>query len=421
MMLHLERLAFPVLLMATAAAQGASVVVSVPALNAIKGPELVLPAARAERPLWTIEINRNDKGQLKWHYAAVDAAGKQLAKFGEIDKALTKGQAYAVSWSPDGKSYAFTSVTTTDGHMVNVKTLDGGQRVVRLGGSRSGVHWQITWSPDSRQLALLTYTRQQGQPTTYSLVVMDADWSVLRGPTVAEFSVPSATLAGFPPIMAPPDKLRWSPDGRRILVSWGNVVVIDAGNGAVTPIYAERAAATWTPRGDGVLYLAVSESGQRQWTGLFLQRFDGKPALQLSDAGRLSEFGLKRPGLNSGVLDLSPDGTSLAVAGGDGLSRYVLHVFPVDADGTVRLENPRPAFNFGGSIVTADWAPAGSDMAIAAILFPNPTAPPSTPVLFSTGIVSAAGTMKVSRRTQLPASPEYLDFLGQTKLLSWSR
>jgi hypothetical protein len=65
----------------------ASVVSPVAATNAIQGPDLANSGAPARRPIWTLDVTRNAKGQLAWQYAAVDPSGKRLATFGRVDKA----------------------------------------------------------------------------------------------------------------------------------------------------------------------------------------------------------------------------------------------------------------------------------------------------------------------------------------------
>jgi WD40 repeat protein len=419
-MLKLAQLVVMACALAAIDSRAASVAQPIPSLNAIKGPDLPIPATQAARPVWTLDIKRDAKGKLIWQYAAVNPVGQRLAVFGHVDKSLTGGQAFAMSWSPDGRRYAFTSVTKVDGPQVNIKTIDGGQKVVRLGGSRAAVPWQVAWSPDGRRLAFLTYAQVKGKSTERSLIVMDADWTIMKGPGVVEYRVPAATLAGFPPLMAPPDKLRWSPDGQRILISWGNVAVMDVRDGALTVIHPDCAAATWMPRGDGVLYLAVRTAGIREWTGVFLQRLDGAAPVQIADAARLSQLGLLRPGPNSGMLDLSPDGTSLALAGGDGYLGNAVHIFSMAADGSVRLENPRRTFRNVGAVISLDWAPEGRDLAVAFINQLSESGTPKTIDLI-TAIYSEAGSPRMLGRVHLPAGNEYLDFLGQTRILSWSR
>jgi hypothetical protein len=114
--------------------------------------------------------------------------------------------------------------------------------------------WQPIWSPDERQLAVITWVpgASVGQNTFWLNVVdVPAAKMSLRQP------VPPDTMARFPYSLAPKDKLRWSPDGRKILISWGNAVVVDAETGSVESISRTPVVAEWAPSDKGVYYIGL--------------------------------------------------------------------------------------------------------------------------------------------------------------------
>ena len=147
---------------------------------------------------------------------------------GSNKRRLTKdAKATGLDWSPDGHVLAFT--VRIDGrsfelHLYNVSdSIDN----VALSGKASEMFWDPEWSPDGRSLALLSWSRINDRlvPVLYS--VRD---NLKKNLTAIPLTYP--TESG----LLPPASVRWSPDGKHLLIDTGccairGIDVIDVENG----------------------------------------------------------------------------------------------------------------------------------------------------------------------------------------------
>lgn len=159
----------------------------------------------------------------------------------------------------------------------------------------------------------------------------------------------------------------FSPDGRRIAYrEWrdGNdlIVVMDAGGGNRTILatnsssasYCTRGGLAWSPDGSSLIFRVSSVCDSRY--DLFVVATDGSaPATNLL-----------APGIDSAHAAWSPDGTKIAVVGGDasgGLGVYVVDVGPGGAlSGGL---TPRRIGTSGGDLANsgaAAWSPDGTKL-----------------------------------------------------------
>jgi hypothetical protein len=396
----------------------------------VVGPSLRPVATQAERPLWIMATVRSETGQLWARNTAVSPKGKRLGVF---DGALTP------AWSQDGRRYAFawgSSRSYIDlgggvidfNYRLSIVTVGGNQQSFTLGTGRRIAPWQIAWSPDGSQLAFVASAAVSTQDPTTSpapqvLIILKSAWTRNENPVVAEYPLPDAT-AGAAARQGPPDKLRWSPDGQRVLVSWGNVLTVDVRDGRTTLIHGQPAAAAWTPRGDGIIYLTTHQpatAGLGSWGSVFLRHLVGGEPLVVLDSVRLAELGLHKIGLNNGVLDFSPDGRLLALAGGDGFASGVVQQFALAEDGSVHWGRPIRSYAGLGAIAGFDWAPDSSGFAVVTV---PATAPPTknAPTSFEvvTSIYPNVGEPKVLGRIKLPRQSGYVNYVSSIRMLSWS-
>lgn len=277
-------------------------------LKASEVPDLPRESPQSfDRPLLHLEVSKSLLGERKLLFSAVHADGRRA---GSLEGGL------GVTWSPRGTDFSFIS-RQPSGDTLYTQSLEGGPRtIVRVERPRQIVSWHPAWSPEGKHIAFLSVLpgKTVGD-NAFFLAIVD----VATRARVAEHRVPYETLANFPFFTTPPNKFRWSPDGRRILVSWGNVIVVDAENGKVQTVSKSPAAAEWAPTGDAIYYLALRDThpASRAWEGLFLRKLDAAEPTILGDAARLSTLGLTMPrGMNYGLLSLSPNGSMLAIAAG---------------------------------------------------------------------------------------------------------
>ena len=119
-------------------------------------------------------------------------------------------------------------------------TATGDERLLPLG-------W-MAWSPDASEIALISATLSNSGGPEWALRLIDAT----DGASLARYGLPSATMAGWPAYTAGFDKVRWSPNGRAVLISWGNAIVVDVASGKVEQVAATQVLADWAPDGDAV-------------------------------------------------------------------------------------------------------------------------------------------------------------------------
>jgi Tol biopolymer transport system component len=147
---------------------------------------------------------------------------------------------YDISWSPDGRSVAFTR-QYWDGpayyRVVTYNTVDGTQHVLTRGPDDS---FQPAWSPDGTRIAYLSRPSGAGDAT---LRVAWVDGTADRPLGTTQYYV------------RPPE---WSPDGRQLAATRNDmmIVVVDAGTGAVVREIAPGMSPTWSPDGRHLAFVS---------------------------------------------------------------------------------------------------------------------------------------------------------------------
>jgi hypothetical protein len=263
------------------------------------------------------------------------------------------------SWSPSGGEDAFVSANA---NRLIVRGADGVEHTLYRAPGRVDLVHRVAWSPDGSRVAVLLLDEhgfnsgpilnlQQVPSYRTSLAVFDAQSGRLR----RRVALPVAVVH-MPYLMNPPDTLAFSPDGRRVLVSWESPAVVDIARGRAQRIWPTPAVATWTADGS-VLFLDVVNRNRfgalRSWSPADGSRVVWTRA-QLAANGIVAEHGIEY-----GQLRTSPDGSRLAVRTVSG-DQTAIAVFA--------LAGSMPGEQLGtyatdGAIWDFDWAPDGSRIA----------------------------------------------------------
>ena len=150
-----------------------------------------------------------------------------------------------LSWSPDGRSLAYSRATSRISFDRSwVVDVDGSGRRVDLGSFSDG-SWGPTWSPDGQHLALAA---------EQSLFVVDRDGANRR----------KLTHGAYGEVGSKGEAAEWSPDGTMLVFAAGvpagdHKVYVVGFDGAGERIISGRSlqanAATWSPDGNRIAYM----------------------------------------------------------------------------------------------------------------------------------------------------------------------
>jgi len=163
-----------------------------------------------------------------------------------------------------------------------------------------------------------------------------------------------------------PDKLSWSPDGRRILVSWENAVVVDVNSGQIETVSSTPVIAEWTPEGDAVYYFEIENRGILG--NFYVRRLNSKLPVLLMERARLANVGLKSGSIGGGRLALSPSGSRLALAAGSTKgSASSLTIYELKKGETVALDRPVHSFQLQEVLTAVEWGPGEKSVAVLAM------------------------------------------------------
>lgn len=267
---------------------------------------------------------------------------------------LASGQ--LAGWSRQGDLFAYLTKDKASQEMVvSVMGLGGQPRTIFRAGPKETVFldgWQSIWSPDGRRIALLV---AKAATETFALTIVEIE----KKKVDQWFELPkSAYTRRGQPMNWPPYNLKWSPDGRKVLIAWEQTVVLDVASGAVETIATMPVMAEWMPGSDGVYYFdEVFSIGN-----LVLKRIGQNEVVKVLDGAQLDSWGMVELVLfHTPILKLSPNGTRLAMQAG----KTVL-VFNAEAARAGALRDPPMRLQVEGPIVAIEWGPDEKKLAVLA-------------------------------------------------------
>ena len=268
-------------------------------------------------------------------------------------------------WSPDGAWIAYSGVdeATHTGFLALVNLRDERRHLFR---ARDSVPVLPRWSPDGGSISVLLVGHASDgatatTPETIPLLVISVASQTVR----ARLCVPSAALMA----RAQQPKVRWSPDGHKILVAGEIAVVAATGTGIIDTVARQPVTVEWGSTSDVVYYFAQSDSGgspNAETLGTFYLRrlADSAPTL-LAPADRVALLGVPYAFVPpSRRVALSPDGTRLAFWGRRSTdSADVVRVYDLTVDSAVDLGRPSATFRLPGRILGLQWGPDARGLA----------------------------------------------------------
>ena len=323
---------------------------------ASKPPAAITDAATGSRAILHVDVVGTGANR-RLVTAGVFPEGRQLG-------ALVVG--LGATWSPDGKGFAFFDTQLA----LKLRDRAGLETVLFQGDQNEQLYlWQPAWSPDGKQIAALTFVPGATGPLKMSIALID----VAAKKVQSRFGIPRG-VTNIPSYSTPPNKLRWSADGRKILLSWESAAVLDTKSGTFELLPGGPIVAEWAPGGDAIYYLDVINRDRPPGptlTGLYRTKLgSGTPPTRLLDQQQLSAMGLAVSArVVLGTMTLSPGGTKLAVGlgsstGGSGK----LHVYAIGAaPDSLVPDKPLATFQTEELIAAIEWAPDETQVAVVAV------------------------------------------------------
>jgi hypothetical protein len=238
------------------------------------------------------------------------------------------------AWSADGTGIVFARAGP-DG--VDLYAIDAdGAGLTRLTGEGSDELYPA-WSPDGGHIAFVLDEVRSAGSVRSSIVVMDPDgngWTELVTSEYERFGWPA-----------------WSPDGRRIAFTGISddhftFYVMGAGGSDVDKVGEEPAnqfglPLSWTPDGERILFWGQRDGGRKT---VLSMRPDGSDVHEFMERFPRSRF------IGELVLDWSPDGRWIAIAGAAGPDPTGTMLLLMRSDGS-------EVFTIGAFVTDAGWRP----------------------------------------------------------------
>jgi TolB protein len=264
---------------------------------------------------------------------SLDGSGLvQITNFGSSD-------AVWPAWSPDGRKIAFERDYTDHAAIVTINPDGSGLRVL----TPHGINGEPSWSPDSKQITFGRYI--PGREA--SIWVMDSNGRNLR--RVTKNRIP----AGDPCNCLGQGSSVFSPDGKRIAFTWSKgagksavfrVNVNGSGLKQLTP-WARGVAdkIDWSPDGSRILLTMPEFDRPGVAANVFSMRTNGRDVAQLtSDTAA---------GVNNGADSWSPDGQQVVFISNRG-GAYKTYWMNVNGTGVTEIPNAEDGhlFSWGSSL-----------------------------------------------------------------------
>ena len=268
-------------------------------------------------------------------------------------------------WSPDGAWFAYATGEPAPGKTA-LKVMNLQEDVKTIFSTDKETIPFLShpiWAPDGGRIAVIL---SGSPPSAFAVAVIDVREQKVR--SRHELPARARTVNS---VIEKPTKFRWSPDGRKILLSWKTTVVMDTVTGAIETVAEEPILAEWAPTSDGVYYFDIQGTPRDLGVGDFHLKPLGAPKpIKVMDKEQIKALGLGRQGLAYGLMTLSPKGSTLAIGGSSFPEKgaiSVVYIYDLTDRRTVALDKPLKSFRTNGAIVALEWAPDEASLAAAIV------------------------------------------------------
>lgn len=355
-----------------------------------------------------------------WHidFTEVDGKPKQTTSIAYIERKGTPniGGAGAVL-APNSSWFAVVEVHNKEMALV-LKSSDKAVQQRELFKAPKGdrlVAWPA-WSPSGDQIAIIhVQLDKQRRRFSYSIIIAD-----INGANISRHMLPEGTLR-FTVAMAPFNKFSWSPDGKKILISWDKAGVLNVDTGHFTRISDGPIIAEWAPDSDSVYYFGMDSDIRKRGLNNFHKRdLDSAKPIKLADKSGYKQNGLRHSWCCAyGNLSFSPSGSKLMFAGGSNNEMEdVIRVYSIERDKPVDIFKPSQKLPIDAVIISTQWAPDEKSIAVLAVRI--------KPSLELTVEILSLETQKRKTVTKIDvpgnvSEIEVIDSISFSKSLSWTQ
>lgn len=315
-------------------------------------------SADTDRPILHFDVEEKD-GQKRLVMAATTAEGHRVKT----------DTTHGAVWSPKGTWFAvFAGTDRAGGQALYQVNLKGEVDLVYDPKAEEHIiGWHPAWSPDGRKIAVLVGVLSKTGQRHLGVTVIDA----VEKKVLSRHRIPDGTI-NLPYYMSPPNNFRWSPDGRKILISWEKAVVIDVEKmNCFFIVTDEPAVAEWAPDSESVLYFAISDRAnpsKRALGGVYVKKLGDSNPVELIDRKGLVTLGLGlHPDICFALMVLSPTSSRLAIVTGTTKEKVVqLQIHHLKA-GAFDLSQPARTFQTDERITALEWSPDESRVAVVTL------------------------------------------------------
>ena len=263
---------------------------------------------------------------------------------------ITSAKNSGAVWQPNGDWFAFI---TNDGMEAKIAKLNGEEKTLLETYIWDPLYQWPAWSPNGDKVAFIVVRWCGLGSKISSIIIFDMKYEneiVQHGKY--DFWDANATEQG-PGKFSNPTRIKWSPDGKKILIAWDETVVIDIKTGKSYTITPGRSIAEWSPNSESILYFKNNSSV------LNVAKYkDIEGSLINVDLGLVED-------MIPTSLTLSPSASLMEMTLSSEEKNHIhTHIFEINDQGIINQNNNGVKFTIAGDLVALNWSPDEKGLSI---------------------------------------------------------